>query len=79
MLDYDKIGASEGISFNKTNESIECDICLYWCFLDKDLKYEPYLCNSCEDLIQNVMNFDYFAIVSLKESDAINMMKNYLI
>ena len=45
MLEYDKIDVSEGIDVNKKNASKECDICHYWCFLDKVFKYEPYLYN----------------------------------
>ena len=37
MLEYDKIEISEGIDINKTNAPKECDICYYWCFLDKGL------------------------------------------
>ena len=33
------------------------------------LKYEPYLCNGGQDLIQKAMNFNDIAIVSIKESD----------
>ena len=33
MLEYDRIDISEGIDFNKTNLSKECDICHYWYFL----------------------------------------------
>ena len=29
MLEYDRIDISEGIDFNKTNGSKECDICNY--------------------------------------------------
>ena len=43
MLEYDKIDISEGIGINKINASKECDICHYWYFLDKNLKYEPCL------------------------------------
>ena len=32
MLYYDRIDVFEGIDFNKTSESKECDICLYWYF-----------------------------------------------
>ena len=34
---------------NKTNASKEGDVCHYWYFLDKNFKYEPYLCNGCHD------------------------------
>ena len=34
--------------------------------------YEPYLCNSCHDLMQKAINFNYVAIMY-----AINIMRNY--
>ena len=76
MLEYDRIDISEEIDIDKTNASNECDICYYWYFVDKDFKYELYLCNGCHDLIQKPMNFNYVAIVSVKRSDAINIMKS---
>ena len=76
MLEYDRIDISEEIDINKTNASNECDICYYWYFVDKDFKYELYLCNGCHDLIQKPMNFNDVAIVSVKRSDAINIMKS---
>ena len=88
MLEYDKIDISEGIDINKRNASKECDICDYWYFENIGFKYEPYLCNGCHDLMQNAINFNDFAIVSIKggnyrihfwyliKDDAINIMKN---
>ena len=38
MLEYDRIDISEGIDVDKTNSSKECDICVYWYFLDKGFK-----------------------------------------
>ena len=35
MLYYDRTNVSKGIDVNKTSESKECDICLYWYFEDK--------------------------------------------
>ena len=69
MLEYDRIDISEGIDINKTNASKECDICHYWYFLDKNFKYEPYLCNGCDDLMKKAINFNDVAIVSVKEND----------
>ena len=69
MLEYDRIDISEGIDLNKSDKSKECDICHYWYFLDKNVKYEPYLCNGCHDLMQKAMNFNDVAIVSIKEND----------
>ena len=48
----------------KKNASKEC-----WCFIDKVFKYEPYLCNCCHDLMQNTINFNDIAIVSVKGSN----------
>ena len=86
MIEYDGIDISERIDINKTNASKEYDICHYWYFLDKNVKYEPYLSNVCHDLIQKAMSF-IDAIVSVKggyyrihflymsQNDAINIMK----
>ena len=40
-------------------------------FLDKDFKYEPFLCNDCHDLMQKAMNFNDVAVVPIKENDYI--------
>ena len=69
MLEYDRINISEGIDINKTNASKECEICHYWCFLDKNFNYEPYLKNVRHDLIQKAINFNDVAIVSIKAND----------
>ena len=68
MLEYDSINISEGIDVNKTNTSNECDICHYWYFKDTGFKYEPYLCNSCHDLMQNTMSFSDVVVVYVKGS-----------
>ena len=68
MLEYDRIYISQGIDINKTNSSKECDICHYWYFKDIGFKYEPYLCNGCNDLMQKVMGFNNIAIVYIKEN-----------
>ena len=39
MLYYDRIDASEWIDVNKTSGSRECNICRYWCFLDKGFNF----------------------------------------
>ena len=69
MLEYDRLDVFERIDINKTNTSKESDIYHYWYFLDEGFKFEPYLCNGCHDLTQKTMNFDDFAIVSIKESN----------
>ena len=69
MLEYARIDISEGIDVNKTNPSKECDISLYWTFLDKNFNYETYICNGCHDLMQKAINFNDVAIVSIKGND----------
>ena len=68
MLEYDRIDVPEGINVNNTNASKECDICYYWYLLDKGIKYEPYLCYGCHDLMQKSMNFNV-ATVCVKGND----------
>ena len=88
MLEYNRIDISEGIDVNKTCASKECDICHYWYFKDIGFKYEPYLCNGCDDLMQRAKSFNDVAIVYVKGSanripywymskdDAISIMNN---
>ena len=56
MLYYDRIDVSEGIDINKTSASKECDICHYWYFSNKGLKFQTYVCNKCHDLLMMPMN-----------------------
>ena len=69
MLQYDKIDISEGIDINKTNASKESKICHYKYFLDKNVNYEPYLCNGCHNLMQKDINFNDVVIVSINRND----------
>ena len=84
MLEYDRIDISEGIDINKTNASKD-NICHYWCFLDKNVKYESSIGNGCHDLMQKAMNFNDVAIFSIRNNDyrihskvmLISIMNNY--
>ena len=67
MLEYDKIDISEEIDVNKTNESKECMLCHYWCFLDKNFTYGPYLCDECYNIVQKSISFKNIAIVHVKK------------
>ena len=60
MLYYDRIGVSEGIDFNKTSESKECDVCHYWYILNKGFKYH--------DFLMMYMNFSDIVILNIKGS-----------
>ena len=69
MSEYNRIDISEDIDTNKASASKERNICHYWYFLDKNLNYEPYLCNGCHALMQKAMSFNDVAIVSIKGND----------
>ena len=58
MLEFDRIDISDKSDVNRANLSKECYICHYWYFKDIDFKYEKYLCNGCDDLMQKVMSFN---------------------
>ena len=40
----------------------------YWYFLNKNFKYEPYLCNGCYDIVQRSTDFKNIAIVHIKKT-----------
>ena len=68
MLYYDRIEISEGIDINKTSASKECDICHYWYFLNKEFKFQPYVCNKCHDTLMMSMNLSDIVILTIKGS-----------
>ena len=69
MIQYERITISEGIDFNKTNRSVECIICHYWYFKDTGFKYQPYVCNECNDFNMVVQNLTDFIISTIKNVD----------
>ena len=68
MVEYNRIDIPEGLDVNKMSASKECDICHYCSFKDIGVKYVPYLCNGCHDLMQKAMSFDYVVIFYVKGS-----------
>ena len=85
---FDRIDVSEGIDVNKASASKECDICHYWCFLNKGFKFQPNLCSRCHYLLMMSMNLsdipilniegsDYRCIISrISKNEAINLVQN---
>ena len=69
MLYFDRINVSEGIYVNKTNKLKERDVCHYWCFLNGGSKFQPYVCNSCHDLLMTSMNLRNIDVLKIKGSD----------
>ena len=68
MLKYDRIDISEGIDVNRINRSKECKFCHYWYFVNKNIKYGPYLCDGCYDILQRSTDFKNIAIVCIKKN-----------
>ena len=68
MLYYDRIDVSKAIDVNKTSASKECDICHYWYFLNYSFKFQPNVCNRCDDLLMSI-NLSNTAILNIKGSD----------
>ena len=62
MVSYEKIDKSEGIDFNKVENSgnlhlVKCMICNYYYFKDIGFKDQPYVCNRCHVFSMAVQNF----------------------
>ena len=92
MLEYDRIDISEGIDINKCEEtSIECSLCKFYYFLDKNFKYGSYLCNGCYDMFIKMVetqtltiinhngNYDHVIFAFMTKKDAHNLIKNAII
>ena len=69
MVYYNRIEVSEGIYINKISASKEFDICHYWYFLNKEFKFQTYVCNSCCDLLMMSMKSSNIAILKIKNPD----------
>ena len=69
MLYFDRIDVSEGINVNELSASKECDIFHYWYILNYSFKFQPNLCNRCQDFFMMSMNFDNIVTLNIKGSD----------
>ena len=89
MLEYDRIDISEGIDIKKCKEtSIECNLCKFYYFLDKNFNYGPYLCNGCYGMSLKAVSMKNLAIINhngnhyrvnftfISKKDAYNLIKN---
>ena len=52
MISDERIDKSEGIDFNKGENSVN-----YYYFKDIEFKYQPYVCNRCHGFSVTVQNF----------------------
>ena len=65
MLYIESIDVYKGIDVNKSSEWKVCDICQYWYFLLKGLKFQLNICYGCHDLLIMSMNLSYIAILNI--------------
>ena len=68
MLVYERIDISDGVDVNKSDESKECTLCHYRCFLDKSFSYGSYLCDGCYNMTQKCNKLKNIAIIRIKKS-----------
>ena len=89
MLEYDRIDISEGIDIKKCKEtSRECSLSKFYCFLDKNFNYGPYLCDGCYDMSLKAVSMQNLAIINhnrnhyrvnfafISKKDVYNLIKN---
>ena len=69
MLYYDRIDVSEGIEFNKTSVSKDCNFFTYWYLLNFSFQFQPNVCNKCHDLLMMSVDLNNIAVLSIKGSD----------
>ena len=92
MLEYDRIDISEGIDINKYEEtSRKCSLCKFYYFLDKNVKYGPYLSDGCYDMSMKAVSMQNLTIINHNENyyrviftfmtkkDAYNLIKNAIV
>ena len=89
ILEYNRIDISEGIDFNKCEEtSKKCSLCKFYYFLDKNFSYGPFLCIGCYDMSLKAVRMQNLAIINhngnhyrvnftfVSKKDAYNLIKN---
>ena len=54
---------------NKTSASKECMLCHYWYLKDAGFKFEPHVCNKCQDVLMSAYELKNIAILNVKEVD----------
>ena len=92
MLEHDKIDINEGIEVKKNKlVSKECIICNYWYFINRNLNYQRYVCDSCHDMSLKTGSMHNLAIVYnndntyrinfafMSKINALNLIKNAVI
>ena len=46
---------------NQMNQKMEdCDVCHYWHFVDKGFKFQTYVSNGCQNLLNDVFKYYWY-------------------
>ena len=69
MLQYDRNDVSKGIYINKLSASKEFRICHCWYFLNKGIKFQPYVCNGCHEVLVMSIILNSTAILNIPSAD----------
>ena len=57
---------SGGIDTIKTSASKECMLCHYWYFKDVQFRFEPYVCNKCDNVLMTAYELKSVAVENVK-------------
>ena len=60
----------ELLLIRQTSTSRECNICHYWYFSDKGLRFQVDVCNGCHDILMMSMNLSNIAILNFNGADS---------
>ena len=74
MLVYEQIDVSDRVNISNSKE---CMFCCYWCYLDKDFNYGPYLCDRCYNMMQKPIDLKNIAIVHILKKSVQNLFFKY--
>ena len=69
MLYHDLIDISKEIDFNKASALKDPNICHFWYLLDKGLKFQPYVCSGCHDVLMMSISLSDIAILNIHGVD----------
>ena len=67
MLQYEKNDIPEGIDTNKTSISKEWMLSHYWYFKDVGFRFDPHVCNKCQDVLMSGYELENIVILNVKE------------
>ena len=92
MLEYDRIDLSEGIDFNKCEDtSRKCSLCQHYYFVNNNFNYQRYLCDGCHDMYVKALSMQHLTIiyhgghayrvnyVFVSKNDSFNLIENSII